>query len=78
MGALALFAQSLSLAHLVVHSLPRGTPGPQGQTFVPSEFRRVKRGRDRKSPSNTWGHRPAQGYFGLDTEVIRQLSTELG
>ena len=53
-GALALFAQSLSVAHLVVHSLPRGSAGPRGQTFVPSEFRRVKSGRDRKSPSNTW------------------------
>ena len=77
-GALALFAQSLSVAHLVVHFLPRGTEGPRGQTFVPSEFRRVKSGRDRKCPSNTWVHRPAQGYFGLDPEVIRQLSTELG
>ena len=77
-GALALFAQSLSVAHLVVYSLPRGSAGPRGQTFVPSEFRRVKSGRDRKSLSNTWRHRPAQGYFGLDTEVVGQLSTELG
>lgn len=58
--------KSLSLAHLVVHSLPRGTPRTPGANVCSFRIRRVKEG-GTVGRFNTWGRRPAQGYFGLDT-----------
>ena len=78
-GTLALFAQSLRVMYLVVHSLPRGAPRPWGKRLFLQDVKGSKVGGTSRSSSKAWGNRLAQGFLVLDTVERKQaLPIELG